>query len=229
MIFHFHYMFEYPFDIKPEIKYSKNIKIKNKIFQKYQKLENYITKFYDDDKLKEITKNINLITQAPEKDAILYLSLPYKFPVMMFEKYDINIKKDRPIIYDPYKNTHIKVSKTKFKALKTNVFSTEVYYYLHQYKGCDKHDKSYMHRLKTLYFLYDYLEVGGMYYTNIKSFCDLKEMEFIYVLSLLFRKVYFIGFEHVYCIDFLGEERISKKEFETLLKKKLFILNQNII
>ncbi len=222
-----YYIMEYPNNIEPTIRYTKCSDLKDndfKLFKEKEKLkENIHKKRVENEKIFEIEREKIKISRC-NKGLIEYLLIPniYDSPVMLYNKLNINIEKDKPEFV--IQGKEIKDNKLKFKILKTNIFSHEIYDKLIDKKYCDIQKETYNYRLKLLYKLYEHLEIGGIYFTAVMNFCDIQEIEYIYLLSLLFEKIILKGTIHITCIGYIGNERIKKDELKKIIKHNKFCI-----
>ncbi len=225
MNFESYFYLEYPFDLKPKITYTKDNSLKkNKftIFKKYGKIKEDIKK-----KEKENKNTLLLNTLELEKELIsidfnkLKILLPFhkeNYAYLFVDKLNFNVLKDKPIL----KTKEKEALNGKFKLIKNTMLSIETYLDIKDKNYCEIQKITYQHRLKMYYYLYDNLQIGGNLFTAFMDYCSVEEINLIYLLSLLFKKVIFVGFGHVQCMDFLGETRISKENYLKIIQSKNF-------
>ncbi len=217
---------EYPKDIHAEVKWKTCI-----IEKKYKKDFQLFEK--DDEmreKIKEKTKEDNHLelslkkvvkmeqTDGQLRDIILPFRKVIPYPFMGFKKIDINILKDKPY-FDYGENIHLK----KHKGVHSIIFDEKIYQVISPYVYCERMKKTYLFRIKLIYYLFEYLELKGCYLTFMNNCLDAKYVEYIYLLSLFFRKLIFIKVidaVFIQCMDFLGQERISKDTLKKIITKK---------
>lgn len=121
------------------------------------------------------------------------------------------------------KNIKSKSKNKKFKDIYFTEMRDDLYVKLKNEDNSLKVEKTYKNHLKTLYQTYDYLEIGGTLcygFYNIVLYDNISINTF-YLLSLLFEKVVITHYYqrvHFMCLGFLGEKRVSKKQFEWIVE-----------
>jgi hypothetical protein len=110
----------------------------------------------------------------------------------------------------------------KYKDIYLTMISKNLYLKYQNTINSTKTKKTFKNNLKTLYQLYDYLEIGGtLCYANYNTILDDHlSINTIYLLSLLFEKVMITHYyqrPHFMCLGFQGEKRLSKKRFEWII------------
>jgi len=218
---------EYPKDIHAEMKW-KTCGVENKykkdfqLFQEDDELKQKIKeKMVSDDKLDIAFKKVLKLESIDGslRDIILPFRKTIPNPFMSFQKIDINIQKDKPQF--DYGEDIKKIK--KHKGLHTIIFNENMYQILSKFSYCERMKKVYLYRVKMLYYLFEYLELKGCYLTFLNNCVDANYVEYIYLLSLLFRKIVVIKMMDaifLQCIDFLGQERISKETLKKIIAKK---------
>ncbi len=219
-----YYLFEYPKELSPKLKYSKCTNLKSndfKLFKEYEDRKEILNR----ERLKDerlFKSSIERVGISRNRDYLIEFSfLPMNSPFMDLKKIDFNIDTDKPEFIFLSEGQSFK---NKYKSITTNMIPTHIYTLLKSYKQCEIVDKTYKYILKLLYVLYDNLEIGGNYLTSILNYCDFKEIEYIYLMSLLFDKIIIYNYSHIYGINYLGESRISKNEMKNIIKKKSFCI-----
>ncbi len=215
------FVFSYPMNIYPEIVYKKTIKEKEgpnkKLADRYDECIQKYKK--SDDDIKKIFFEMNAIKHNMVNN-FFYELLPYNAeenPLLYFTSLEINIHKTKPIfeILGKIQN------ESKYKLIRTNIVGEEIYQMIKNLSYCKRMEKIQKLHLQYLYYLYEYLEIGGYYFTTLYP-CSDKQVEYFYLLSLLFKKIIFVGELWVLCIGYLGESRISKKQLEKIINEKYF-------
>ncbi len=110
----------------------------------------------------------------------------------------------------------------KYKDIYLTMMSKNIYLKYKNTINSIKTKKIFKNNLKTLYQIYDYLEIGGTlcYATYNVILDDDLSIKTFYLLSLLFEKViitHYYQYPHFICLGFQGEKRISKKRFEWII------------
>ncbi len=220
------FILKYPETINPLIKYTKCNDIKDsnfKLFKQFEKNLGEINKKREYDERLSETQGEILGLIRNKHNIIEYIFLPFikKSVHLYFDKLNIQINKDKPLIKIGEEYVSVK---DKHFAIKTNTYSANIYTVIKNMDYCERQKNTYLYRLKVLYYLYNILELGGIYYTAISNYCDISEIEYIYLLSLLFEKIIFLKHNHIYCINFLGEKRLNKNDLKKIIKKGKFCI-----
>lgn len=225
------YRFEYPKDIKPEIKFVKSkCKVDYSSFVKYNNIFKKVKQLEKTDKdiayLFDMTwrKGIKLngthyaysIFHLNKKDTVLFFPEHFGDEKKCCKFY--NWETGKPIGYTGE-------VKRKFKKLLSNMLGEEIYQAQIPSKvdDCTRQRIMFIPLLQIIYHLFDYLELDGSLMINIKHYCDCMDFEIMYLLSLLFKRVVVCDGNYYLGEGFLGEERIQK---ETV--KKMLTSNFNI-
>ncbi len=222
------------------IKYQNNIhpKIIYKECKTWKSNETKIFKEYDDlkEKIKEERdKNDKLVLyekkgeQLNKIDNIIFKEIiPYfQFNSTIYmNNLNHNIKKEKPLF--EHKLEEYGKNKTH-KYLHDFVIPTLIYqdFLKRKLKYCEMMDKMYIYKLKLIYYLFEYLEDDGNFSTNFYNCIDSNYIEFIYLCSLLFKKIVIfkqLNNFFVLCIGFENEKRVSKEEILKMITKKQFCI-----
>ncbi len=222
------FLLNYPKYIKPIINLKKEKENKDLKFNTFINYEKVVKKFnhaiLKNKKIIEVKNsvlNASKVNFADLTEGILYSykDTYYFAPDNINDKYGEKIN-DFKILGQNF----IKIKKNqKFDKLGSTMFGSDIYLKIKNLGYCERQNITYKMRLGILYRLYDILEYGGSFYTAIMDYCDIKEIEYVYLLSLLFENLIFIGGGHVQCYNYLGEGRISKKEFKKILEDSFYI------
>ncbi len=222
--YNYYYVFEYPRDISPNLKYSKcnDLKLSDfKLFKMYEdRKEIFNRERLEDERLFKANKE--RIGISRNRDYLIeFVFQPIDSPFMDLKKFDFKIDIDKPdfILSSPDQSL-----KNKYKSITTNMIPNHIYTLFKSFEQCKIVDKMYKYNLKLLYALYDNLEIGGNYFTAIINYCELKTIEYIYLMSLLFEKIIIYNYSHIYGINYLGELRISKNVLRNIIKKNSFCI-----
>lgn len=214
------FQLSYPLDIHPqiELKKSKSYSPKKELVKKYDKL---ITEFKkSDDDTKKLFNEINYFKNNIV-DNFFYELIPIdlvgEFPNMLFDTLDIDIYKTKPLFRHMTKEFREK----NYKMIKTNVYGEVIYHQIKDLPYCKRMEKTYILHIQFLYYLFEYLQIGGYYFTAM-HLCSEKQIEYIYLLSLFFEKVILIEGLHILALRYRGESIVSKKKLEEIIKKKIF-------
>ncbi len=222
---------EYPKDIYAEIKLKEckltdgkhNFEKDLKLFKKASDLKEEVKKQRDKNEM------INIYEKKAEKlyqkeGSLRNLILPFKninpIPSFGFKKIDINIKKDKPSFDDGMINLG---KKKQFKGFSWLMYNHEIYDILENENYCERTKKLYLFHIKLIYYLFEYLELNGIFFLVITNCVEKNYIEYIYLLSLLFKKVVLIKREnniYILCLDFVGQQKISKEQIENIIKNK---------
>lgn len=91
---------------------------------------------------------------------------------------------------------------------------------------CDREIVMYKYNLKTLSILFDYLEIGGNFLHSFIVICKSFQLEYMYLLTFMFKKVVLVDGQFVCCYEFLGNTYISQEEIIKLIHKPFTITNK---
>ena len=98
--------------------------------------------------------------------------------------------------------------KNKYPIIFYNMISKYLYQKLKSYDYCKREELLFFNKLYIIYYLYDFLEIGGTFFTSFQGFCNFTQIFKIYnILSLMFD----------YCIIFY--DKIICKKFNPILQK----------
>ena len=90
----------------------------------------------------------------------------------------------------------------------------------------DREEFLYKYRMKTISLLYDYLNIGGNYFLQFMTICKQCQVEMIYLLSSMFKRVIIIDSSFIFCESFLGNQYIDKKDITPFIHHKFTISNK---
>ncbi len=218
-------MLEYPLDIKPEIKIISKQKVSKiekklnlKIFKEYSVRNEKIDKIIQKDK----DSKLRIIPRKVRDTARIHnqLFLSYFFKNLSNANIDINslnYKNKNCIKFR--KSEHNLNTTQKFDAINLSNTSQKIRSIIDNYDYCKREELLYNIRIKVLIMLINRLEIGGKFFTHLFDYCSLKTINFIYLLSLFFEKVVILKGVIVYCIGYLGENRVSKEILKSLINK----------
>ncbi len=223
------YVLKYPKEIRPEIEERKDKENKELNFEPILKLEDQKKKLDDtlNEKNKFKIKDIQTKIKASERvqfaslqQGILksYKNCYFFSPYSIHDIYGLKIKE----LSKDGKNIPIEIGK-KYKKLGSTMLGEKIYKEIQKYDYCKRNELTLKVRIGILYRLYDLLELGGTFYTSILTICDIDEIEYVYLLSLLFDTIIMIDKYHIQCYQYLGEERITKRDFKEKMYKPFHI------
>jgi predicted O-methyltransferase YrrM len=106
--------------------------------------------------------------------------------------------------------------KDKFKNILYNMVSPDLYNILKDLDGCQREEKLYKNRIKTLLYLFDFLEINGNFYLAVQGFCNIQILNIYYALSFMFDNVIIYNSSFVVCKNF--NPVIKKSDVELLLE-----------
>ncbi len=230
------YLLEYPYNIKPDIKILKNdknilaqrLEEKNMDLSIFKKFANNTEKI---DKLKKknpeselakIEKKVRNTARINNTQFITFLfkectDLTYNVNHSDYKKKNcISLYKDGKILGDEYDNI-------LFSCIRTSTTTESFEKELNKLDLCEKEDILYNIRLSIIMRLFNNLQIGGLFVTNIFDFCSIKSFNILYLLSLLFDKVMILKGERICCYGFLGQTRLSLEKIEKLFNKNISI------
>lgn len=223
------FVLKYPRDIKPDIVEKKDKENKELNFQTLLKI-NKNKKILEDSlnekekiKIKDIESKIKAserVQFASLREGILksYQNCYYFTPYSIKDIYGSKINQ----LSKGEQSLQIEKGK-KYRKMASVMLGEKIFKEIRKYDYCKRNELTTKVRLGILYRLYDLLEIGGSFYTSVLTVCDIEEIEYIYLLSLLFDTIVMIDKYHIQCYQYLGEERISKKEFKERLYKPFHI------
>ncbi len=205
------------------IKYQKNLSKLNNTIERYRKLplnikdKNLINVY---DMLESRLFYDNYFNVDINKSYLIRAEYDDKFDKYMFYLYDWSYK----LISNNLEHYKGKKSNYVFQ----NQYSSSMYKKLKGISMCDKENFLIKYYLKTFLYLFNALEDGGVLYFDLNSYCNPLTIEYIYILSYLFKKLYFINPYSIYCVGFLGKKsKITKNDIIKCIKNKEFsIMNK---
>ena len=224
------FVLKYPRDIKADIVEKKDKENKELNFQTLLRIKKN-KKILEDSlnekekmKIKDIEskiKDTEKVQFADLKQGILksYQNCYYFTPYSIKDIYGSKINQ---LSKDAEQSLQIEKGK-KYRKMGSVMLGEKIFKEIRKYDYCKRNELTTKVRLVILYRLYDLLEIGGSFYTSVLTVCDIDEIEYIYLLSLLFDTIVMIDKYHIQCYQYLGEERISKKEFKERLYKPFHI------
>ena len=228
------YEFKYPPDIIPTIDFKKDTedrRLKKENFDIFHDYNKNIVKVYkrNNTKGKDIKRKIEIAEDnklGPLSQNILSFVEPENIPTIHVSFQDLQNSFDTSIddVFIELKQERIELKeKNKFDNLKFMMMGEKVYKLVRNYKYCDREKMILQYRLKVIYQLYDYLKIGGNFITAHMNICSVEQINYIYLLSLLFDRIILIDGTIVHCFGFLGEKGVSRDKFLTLSNQKFYI------
>jgi predicted O-methyltransferase YrrM len=91
---------------------------------------------------------------------------------------------------------------------------------------CKKEIFLYKYNLNTLSLLGNYLEIGGNFMHSFMMVCKSFQLEYMYLLTFMFKRVILLDGKNVCCYEFLGNTYISQKELSKLIHTPFTIKNK---
>lgn len=222
MEYKFYFQLSYPLDIHAKIKFkkSKSYSPKKEFVKRYDEL---ITQFKkSDDDIQRLFNEINLFKHNIVNDffyELIPMDLVGEFPTMVFNTFDIKLNKTKPYFF----NLGVEYREKSYKMIKTNVYGEIIYQKIKNLPYCKRMETTYLLHIKNLYYLFEYLQIGGYYFTAMHP-CGDKQIEYYYLLSLFFEKIIMIDSLHILCLRYRGELVVTKKELEEIICKKVFYI-----
>ncbi len=120
--------------------------------------------------------------------------------------------------------TLLKNNTTKYNTIILNSTSPNTYERFKHMTYCDRQKiliEEYY--LKILSNLLNILEPNGNMLFNLLSVCENKEIDYLYLLSFMFKKITIFNKYHIYCETFLGfNSKITKEIIDKIIKEKEF-------
>jgi hypothetical protein len=232
------YLFEYPQDVIPEFildkkKYTPTSKesqvystfnnlqqLKKKLRSKNKKISNLLLQF--DQAQRFFYQPFTSRLYFHFKDAGAFLIASNKESNSYHQSF--NVQNVSYFFQKEKENEKVKdISQIKkYKDIYFTMFVPTLYEKYKNTINSIKTKKTFKNNLKTLYQLYDYLEIGGvLFYSNPNIILDDHlSINTIYLLSLLFERIIITHHyqrPHFMCLGFQGEKRLSKKRFEWII------------
>jgi hypothetical protein len=228
----YYYIIEYPKNksYKIEWKVDKQ-KTFQKTFNEFNEYKTILYKNYENDEFKKCRKD--------EDDLFLFFSQQYIYHVL-FRTHEnvvfvvlIDFKNGgKCCLYEEKMTRRIlnihKNKNMKYKKIVSTVVSSEIYKIMKKMNYCKRQKLIYKSYIRLFIELYDILEIGGNFYFHFFSICDSKDIEIIYLLSLLFDKIIIIDSIFIQCIGYRGETKITKQKCNEILKHKNFNIKPKI-
>lgn len=115
-------------------------------------------------------------------------------------------------------DTHNSNTKKTYREIFMTMDSEQMYHTLKTYSTKEKAVLRFETRLKVMYQLYKFLDIGGILFANFQYFLYSFNIEIIYLLSLMFEYVIIDQNNPLICIGFLGEKYISKELFKKIIE-----------
>jgi len=117
----------------------------------------------------------------------------------------------------------------KYKLMIQTMVSDEMHNKFKEYLYCERQSILFEeYYYKVLSFLFDVLEENGSLFISFFSICNNQQIEYIYILSVMFNSVIIYNGNYVYCSGFkLKNSKIKKKDIENIIKKKISIQHKN--
>lgn len=223
------FVLKYPRDIKPDIVEKKDKENKELNFKPLLKMNKNKKILEDSLNEKEKIKIIDIQSKVKATGRVQFASLHqgilksyqncyFYTPNSIKDIYGSKIKE----LSKDGQSLQIEKGK-KYRKMASVMLGEKIYKEIQKYNFCKRNELTTKVRLGVLYRLYDLLEIGGSFYTSVSTICDIKEIEYIYLLSLLFDTIVMIDKYNIQCYQYLGEERISKKEFKEKMYKPFHI------
>ena len=234
---------EYFFKLQRKSDKVKIIKLKNKssIINK-NRITNKFFKEYENKKYslsKSTDKNIKYVSDKISKitinNQLFFLSI---FSIIVDESYGIRAfyNKDKEL----FENYHIRTSKNgeyldtvenikkkgiKYKSILANIDS---FLYKHapdiaSLKYCEREKAVYDFKIHIIYYLFDFLQVGGNFFMTIFNYCnDEHTINLLYLLSFMFEYVIIFEGTYICAYNFLDKYcPITKDDFEQKILNKV--------
>jgi predicted O-methyltransferase YrrM len=77
---------------------------------------------------------------------------------------------------------------------------------------CARETALFRNKVRTIAYLFDFLELGGSFFLSVHGFCDDRVIELYYVLALMFRRCVIYNTTYVLCTDFDPRDVVSKRD-----------------
>lgn len=149
-------------------------------------------------------------TYGMKNGIYVHFNLDNSYHIKLF---NINEKSNEP--FDELK---------KYNTLLHGQVGEHLHNYVKQYNtNCEKEEHLYKFNMKLLKILMDHIELNGNMYITFRVICKSYQIEYLILLSYLFKKVTIMKGIGVLCEEFLGEKLISKSEIVKLSQKKFTI------
>lgn len=229
------YSYQYPKDIIPTIDFKKDNDDKkwkneyfdvsyqyNKEIEKGKKIKKNIkeedivriVKTARDNKIGPMTQNIisNIEPENIPSIIILTENLEHSFEISK-DDVSISLKQERIELKDNQKLSHLKFM----------MWGEQIYKLVKKYKFCKKEEMVFQYKMMIISQLYNYLEIGGNFMTSFTNICRIEDINYIYLLSLLFERIIMINGTVIYCYGYLGDKGILREKFMTLSNRKFYI------
>ncbi len=199
--------------------------VDKKIYEEYYELKKKVNNYTTNDPF--IKKILNLDTVINDSN--------YKFKLFGVEdvfnyinytsltKYDIRyVDKNKDI-------NIINTQKIKTTWFLNGMVSQFLYNEIKDMNYCDREHYLYHYHLKTINLLFDYISIGGNYYHAFIVLCKTQQVQLIYLLSYLFKKITIYDGIFVFCQYFLGEQYIKKSDIINLKSFTVTSVNDEYI
>jgi predicted O-methyltransferase YrrM len=123
-------------------------------------------------------------------------------------------------------NTTIGDTRVQFGLFLDTELSPYLYNRVKDLSYCDREIFMHKYNLKTLSLLGDYLEIGGNFVHEFMIVCKSFQLEYMYLLTFMFKRVVFMDGLRVCCYEFLGNAYITQPEIIKLIHTPFTIINK---
>jgi predicted O-methyltransferase YrrM len=111
----------------------------------------------------------------------------------------------------------VRTVKDKYPIILYNMTSAALYTRTAGLDLCEREAALFRNKVRTIAYLFDYLQIGGSFYLEMVGFCDDSVVELYYVLSRMFRRCVVYNTIYVICTDYDPRDIISKADVLKLL------------
>ncbi len=196
------------------------------IHEKYSELKSISEKHVSNDTYININLDI--------KNVFLRSGIPIKnlgIKSGIYPEFDLN-KEYKIHTFDIYDKTSKEGfnDNKKYKTLLYTKVGNEIHEYLKQFNNnCEKEEYLYKLQVKLLYILMNHIELGGNMYLSYRVICKSYQIEYIHLLSYLFKKITIYDGIFLFCEDFMGDKFVSKSDIVKIINKKFTIEHDETI
>jgi predicted O-methyltransferase YrrM len=200
-------------EISPVIihKHKNNNIIDTSIYDKFFELKNKVLHFKTNDYLQKIQHLENTINHTNYLFKIFGVESSGNYVIHKGDStYEVMYHDDAQ-----HKDIH-NTKKKKSNWFINGMVGPHLWNVIKEMNYCDSEQYMYKYHLKTISLLFDYLNIGGNYFHGFMVICKTQQIQLIYLLSYLFKKIIIYDGIYLICQDFIGEQYIQQTDIELL-------------
>ncbi len=207
--------------LSPTINFFHNEKniIPDKIQDEYSELKSLRIKHKSNDVyLNKLFDVVNVLDRSKSFFKLLGIKSGIYVNFNVDSSYEIKCFNTESNIIEPFNELK------KYKTLLYGKVGEEIYQYLKQfYTKCEREEQLYKYNIKLITILFDHVELDGNFYITFQIVCNSQQIEYIKLLTYLFKKITIQNGISIFCEGFLGDKLISKSDIVKITNRKFTI------